>query len=186
MDYKDPFHGFLTEADREYLRGTKEVEEEAERGIRSRIRKRTLNGLLDFELLFEELDEADWKLLFEEIEPTELRRESTQMDERASSVITFLFKGIRDYADCDMEEVLTDGIRRAEWEQRRKVRHAVLDIQYSETATDEAIRKLDEGEKLSERERERLLERLQRIEQLESTREMFHVGPTATLDQEEE
>jgi hypothetical protein len=186
MEYKGPFHGFLTEADREYLEGSKDVENDAERGIRSRIRKRTLNGLLDFELLFEELDEADWKLLFEEPEPTELHRESTRMEERAASVIAFLFTGIRNYAECGMEDVLTEGIRRAEWTQRRKVRRAALDIQYSETPTDEAMRKLDEGETLSASERERLLEKMQLIEQLGALEDEFPVGPTATLDDDED
>jgi hypothetical protein len=179
MEYKDPFHGFLTEDDRAYLEGAKELDPEAERGTRSRIRKRILNGLLDYKLVFEELEEADWRLLFEDTEQTDLHRESPEMRERAEWVLAFLFAGIQEYADEDFEEVLTDAVRRAELTRERKVLSASLDIRYSETAREEAMRKLDTGEALTEEERETLLADLERFDRVRNSREAlgdFDIG----------
>lgn len=56
--------GLLTEADREFLRGERELSESAERNARQRIRDRVQTGIADFELLWSLLPDRDLELIF--------------------------------------------------------------------------------------------------------------------------
>jgi hypothetical protein len=61
---KDRPRGILSEADREFLQGEKELSESAERNARQRIRQRVTAGLADFELLWMCLSDRDLELIF--------------------------------------------------------------------------------------------------------------------------
>lgn len=57
--------GILTESQRRYLLGQRDVEPDSERVIRSRIRNRAIEAVRDFEILAIGLSERDHKLIFE-------------------------------------------------------------------------------------------------------------------------
>lgn len=57
--------GILSPADRQFLRGEKELSDSAERNARQRIRERVHASLADFELLWTFLSERDLQLLFD-------------------------------------------------------------------------------------------------------------------------
>jgi hypothetical protein len=175
MEYKGPFHGFLTTDDRRFLTGEKELNTDAERATRSRIRKRILNGMLDFKLLCDELEQSDWELLFEEPRATEPQRDSPEIHERTTWVIAFLFKGFMNYSSTDFESVLSDGIREAEWTEGRKLRSAELQLKYSETLKEETHRKLKQGEDLTDEERQAIIERLEFRERLREASESLGI-----------
>jgi hypothetical protein len=63
---RDGARGFLTEADRSYLRGESDIEPKSnsERHVRQRIRDRTVHALIDFSLVFGGLEERDREQLF--------------------------------------------------------------------------------------------------------------------------
>ena len=60
--------GLLTEADREYLSGTSDLEPQShgERRARERIRRRVKHALLDFEILFYCLEDRDIEQIYEQ------------------------------------------------------------------------------------------------------------------------
>jgi hypothetical protein len=61
---KDRPRGILSEADREFLQGKKDLSKSAERNARQRIRQRVKAGLADFELLWMCLSDRDLELIF--------------------------------------------------------------------------------------------------------------------------
>lgn len=63
--------GILSQADREYLDGHKELSEQGERDTRYRIRKRVKNAILDFPTVGQ-LSENDIELISEDIKPDNL------------------------------------------------------------------------------------------------------------------
>jgi len=57
--------GMLTQADREFLRGEKDLSDQSTRNTRRRIRNRFYQALLDFSVLWTYLGEDDLELIFE-------------------------------------------------------------------------------------------------------------------------
>jgi hypothetical protein len=90
----DRDRGFLTKKDRQFLRGELEYErEESAIHKRADIRERTRNALLDFTLLFQELDPKDREQIFEDHDYS-LRRGMID-------VIAFIAVGLSDDIDYD-------------------------------------------------------------------------------------
>lgn len=100
--------GILSQADREFLWGLKELSDQSERDARYRIRNRTEDGLRDLRVLNNSLDESDREQVFEKLTPGDL-----------VPVFEFLYKGISDNAD-DLDDateffemIAGTGVRRA-------------------------------------------------------------------------
>lgn len=68
MSHNRP-RGMLSESEREYLAGTGDVEpnSQQERNLRSRIRERLLNGLIDISLVLEQIEDRDLELVLDNI-----------------------------------------------------------------------------------------------------------------------
>ena len=64
--YKDRPQGVLTQREREYLAGESDIEPKSddERKIRQQIRDRVREGILDFRILFDHLEERDRNMIF--------------------------------------------------------------------------------------------------------------------------
>lgn len=58
--------GILTQADREFLRGEKELKPQSARKRRQQIRERVWNAIFDFWLLVDHLPDEDWEGIFEQ------------------------------------------------------------------------------------------------------------------------
>jgi hypothetical protein len=64
-DQSERPRSFLTEEDREYLRGESELKEGSEYNTKRRIRERTDSALRDFTLLFDHLEDSEQDKIFE-------------------------------------------------------------------------------------------------------------------------
>lgn len=150
----------LTPAQREYLRGKKEFEnDQSERDMRYKIRERVKNGLLDFELLADELEPRDRKQIFKDVRPAALRgdehinvEEMPQIDELEGLVhtIAFLYLAARD-ADLPFEKAVELGITEANFE--RPFVPSEVEVSIDERVEfdyDEIFDKIERGERLDE------------------------------------
>jgi hypothetical protein len=81
--------GILTEADRQYLEGEKELKPQSEREARQRIRNRLENGLLDLALLRFRLRDDDREPVAESIFP-----DDGQVDQYLTDIFGLLFRMI--------------------------------------------------------------------------------------------
>ena len=153
-------NALLTRGQREYLRGEKEFEnEQSERDIRYEIRERIKNGLLDFELLADELEPRDRKQIFKDVRPAALRGdehvnvdEMPQMDEMEGLVhtVAFLYLAARD-ADLPFEKVIELGISEANFE--RPFVPSDVEVRIDERVEfdyDEIFGKIERGRRLGE------------------------------------
>lgn len=91
-DHLDRDRGLLGESDRRYLLKAGDVEpgSQSERNIRSRVRTRLRNALLDFEILLEYLDERDREQVFQ-FDPEESLGEFAQTQTGITSTLAFLY-----------------------------------------------------------------------------------------------
>jgi len=103
--------GVLSPADREFLRGDRELSSvQAERNARARIRERVYDALLDFEVLVEHLDDRDGELVFEKRAND---ADGTEAFDAFVSTLAFLYRGLGE-TDLDFETVLREGVNLAE------------------------------------------------------------------------
>ena len=100
--------GILSEADREYLQGEKDLSEGAERNARQRIRERVTEGLRDFELLWMCLSDRDLELIFYPEEDDERRR----LRSWSHHAIAFIRLGLWTNRDPHADRI-TDAIEQA-------------------------------------------------------------------------
>jgi len=153
-------NALLTQGQREYLRGEKEFKnEQSERDIRYEIRERIKDGLLDFELLADELEPRDRKQIFKDVRPAALRGdehvnvdEMPQRDEMEGLVhtVAFLYLAARD-ADLPFEKVVELGISEANFE--RPFVPSDVEVRIDERVEfdyEEIFDKVERGERLSE------------------------------------
>lgn len=108
-------NGFLTKKDRAYLSGyatfdadSDEERAKKERDVRRRIRERTSNAILDFGLIFDELEERDRKLIFDPDSDNEADFLGSM-----EKLIAFLYLGTFVHVP-DFETILRRGIVRGE------------------------------------------------------------------------
>jgi hypothetical protein len=137
--------GVLSVADREYLRGERELSSvQAERNARARIRERVYDALLDFEVLVEWLSERDLELVFEK---RTAEAEGTEAFDALVSAMAFLYQGLG-RTDLDFETVLREGVNLAEAADDRAATVS-LDVTYHALDADHLRQKLAADESLS-------------------------------------
>lgn len=102
--------GFLTEKDREFLRGEKEYESKQGRYARRRsIRERTRGALRDFLLLCAELSVEERDKIFDTDPDSD---ESSELEEGVAKTIEFLYAGIGGYSG--FRQPLQTGVAKGE------------------------------------------------------------------------
>ncbi|MFW5938935.1 MAG: hypothetical protein ACOCSD_01715 [Halolamina sp.] len=137
--------GILSEADRAYLRGETDFSSvQSERNARARIRDRLYEGVRDFELLVEGLEERDRELVFE-------KRFGNTAGPAAFdalvSAVAVLYRGIGD-TGLAFEAVLKEAINVAEAGEGRAAT-VDLDVTYERLSPESLLHKLGQGEELS-------------------------------------
>jgi hypothetical protein len=137
--------GILTGSDRAYLRGETEFASvQSERNARARIRDRLFEGVRDFELLVEHLDERDRKLVFEKRFGN---ADGAEAFDALVSSLALLYRGIGD-TDLDFGEVLNEAVNVAEASEGRAAT-VDLDVTYERLSPESLLHKLESGEELS-------------------------------------
>ena len=137
--------GVLSTADREYLRGERELSSvQAERNARARIRGRVYDALRDFEVLLEYLSERDLELVFEK---RTAEADGTEAFDALVSTMAFLYRGLG-RTDLGFETVLREGVNLAEAADDRGATVS-LDVTYHALDADHLRRKLADDEPLS-------------------------------------
>lgn len=102
--------GILSAADREFLLDSaQDKTNQTARNTRSRIRERTVNGIIDFSLLFGNLEERDFDQVFSADDP-EL---NAALQSALVDAIAFLYRG-RKASDGSVDTALETAIRQAE------------------------------------------------------------------------
>ena len=134
--------GVLTPADRAYLRGEQSFGSvQSERNARARIRDRVYDGVLDFELLIEGLDDHDRELAFES------RGGGVETFDGLVATLAFVYR-VADDTGLDFERLLTEAVSLAE---ARDDRAASVDltVTYHGLTPDSLVSRLERGEPLS-------------------------------------
>ncbi len=145
MSGDDRQRGILSQADRAYLRGESDLAStQSERNTRARIRDRTYNAMLDFELLVERLPEHDRRLVFEKRFENMAGAEAF---DALVSAVSFLYRATED-TSLDFETVLNEGINMAEVREDR-VASVDLDMTFQSLTVEQLRHKLEAGEELS-------------------------------------
>ncbi|MDQ2050460.1 hypothetical protein RBH26_08165 [Natronolimnohabitans sp. A-GB9] len=104
----DRDRGFLTEADRAYLLGETEMSHEgSKRNAEARIRNRTRNAILDFDVLTQMLSKKDRRQVFEHVGSDD------DLQSGLTAMLAFAYLGLREQG-VDFEEVLVPAVRSAE------------------------------------------------------------------------
>lgn len=107
----DRGRGILTPSDREYLLGRKtDYTEHSKKQKRNRIRRRVRNGILDFPILFEHLEERDRKTVFD---PDDEYREAYTRG--IIDMLGFLHLGTMGFY-TPFKDMLSEGVGKAEQE----------------------------------------------------------------------
>ncbi|MFC3477606.1 hypothetical protein [Halobacterium litoreum] len=137
--------GVLTEADRAFLRGDRELGSvQSERNARARIRDRVYDALLDFEVLVEHLEDRDAELVFGK---RASESDGTEAFDAFVSHLAFLYSGL-EHTDLDFETVLREGVNLAEAANDRAA--AVdYDVTFHALDADHLREKVEDGESLS-------------------------------------
>lgn len=106
--------GVLGQSDREFLLGTSDVEPGSQqaRNIRARIRTRVINGLLDFDILLDHLQERDREQVFE-FDPDESLEDFARTQTGITSALAFLYDTSRK-DNQNYEEWVERAVRRIE------------------------------------------------------------------------
>jgi len=134
--------GILSESDRNYLRGETTLGSvQSERNTRARIRDRAYDGLLDFELLVDRLDDHDRRLVFEN------RSEGTETFDALVSAVAFIYQATSD-TGLDFETVLKEGINVAEAKADRAAT-VQFDLTFQSLTADQLRTKLERGKELT-------------------------------------
>lgn len=151
----DKPRGFLTDADREYLEGEKELSEGSEFNTRRRILKRAEQGFEDFALLFDQLSQTDRKKLFG-IEGVSVRTDPA-LEADIRDTLAFIFRGllvvrhmmIGSPPQTELDEVLSEAVRRVGEKEGYVVSDVSFEVEADRVNLDAALEKAKEGEKLS-------------------------------------
>lgn len=197
--------GILTQADREFLKGKKELSsEQSRRDARYRIRQRLRNAFLDFSILLRNLDRRDREQIFAPVEEfqnglgdsmnRELDRdriseimEDVMVSKGISDSMAFTYLGIGD-ANQSFETMLKSAISDAEEERGYVVDNVqiTIDIERGQADIEEIVQRFEQGEGLSESEMSTLL-RSDRFELDESALEDFlqHISQSVSDGLEE-
>lgn len=111
-DDTDRSRGVLTPADRAFLRGEREFQsKQSQRDARLRIRNRIENSILDFRILFDELEERDSVNVFS----SDSVDEKEQLQDGIINTLAFLYRGCKRAAFYPVfETMLRDGVKLAE------------------------------------------------------------------------
>lgn len=134
--------GILTPADRAYLRGDRSFGSvQSERNARARIRDRVYDGVRDFELLVERLDDRDRELAFES------RGGGVETFDGLVATLAFVYR-VADDAGLDFERVVTEAVNVAEAGADRAA-SVDLDVTYHALSAGELLDRLERGESLS-------------------------------------
>jgi hypothetical protein len=145
MTEEERDRGILTESDRAYLRGeTTFSSVQSERNARARIRDRLYEGVRDFELLVEQLDDRDRKLVFEKRFGN---ADGAEAFDALVSAVALLYRGIGD-TDLDFAEVLNEAVNVAEAGEGRAAT-VDLAVTYERLSPESLLHKLESGEELS-------------------------------------
>lgn len=137
--------GVLSPADREFLRGDRELSSvQAERNARARIRERVYDALLDFEVLVEHLEARDRELVFGKRASD---ADGTEAFDAFVSTLAFLYGGLGE-TDLDFETVLREGVNLAEASNDRAAT-IDYDVTFHALDADHLREKVDAGESLS-------------------------------------
>ncbi|QKY21011.1 hypothetical protein B4589_011730 [Halolamina sp. CBA1230] len=141
----DRERGILSEADRAYLRGESTFSSvQSERNARARIRDRLYEGVRDFELLVEGLDDHDRELVFGKRFGN---ANGPAAFDALVSALALLYQGIDD-AGLEFEAALHEAVNVAEAGEGRAA--AVdLDVTYERLSPESLLHKLENGEELS-------------------------------------
>jgi hypothetical protein len=146
---KDRPRGILSTTDREYLFGNKEyAQPQTDANRRQDIRKRVVNALEDFRVLFSQLPDKERSKIFESMQ------DETTLEGRLSAVIAFCYLGL----DCDQSQFqscLERGVLRAENHGKEisadsRATHVdiSLDIEYDPNI-ERLLTRLEEGDRLT-------------------------------------
>lgn len=117
---------------------------DGERNARARIRDRTYDAMLDFELLVERLSERDRRLVFEKRFG---EMEGADAFDALVSAMAFCYRAVGD-TGTEFEAVLREAVNVAEASDERAA-SVDLDVTYHSLTVPELRRKLDRGESLS-------------------------------------
>lgn len=160
-DHLERERGILSRRDREYLLGESDIRQgtQHERDVRSDIRSRIQNALLDFHLLVEHLEERDREQVFSvegwrNVEdPQQLRNDETDGFPKApidavDDVIRFVFLGRTDHNSSvnerdnghhfpEFEVALKQGLKRGYWDRGYVLQNLDLKIESHRDTDDE-------------------------------------------------
>lgn len=114
--------GILSQADRDYLLGKKDLSDQSQRDTRYRIRNRVENAIIDFYLLNAGLEQNDQKQVFEKAELDDLveifhfvhsgihlSRENSDIDATTELFETLVSEGLnRSLVELDSEHIIHD------------------------------------------------------------------------------
>jgi len=129
--------GILTQADRKFLQGEKELTDQSARNTRRRIRNRFYHALLDFSVLWTYLEEDDLELIFE----AEEDRKRGSVRRTAQDAISLLILGLWENDDFYPDR-LVYAIEQAAYAQDRSA-SIELDIEEEKMGSlDEILRRL--------------------------------------------
>lgn len=135
--------GGLSKADREYLLGERNYSsKQAERNTRARIRKRLIHSLIDFSLALEALPEKDRQQIFS---PNEVPH--PDLGSGLVGTLGFLYMGLTDMGELEFEDILLEGINRAE-AKRGFIAEVDLDVRRRPLETENIRARMDEGEEV--------------------------------------
>ncbi|MEZ3142408.1 hypothetical protein [Halobaculum sp. MBLA0143] len=135
--------GFLTPADREYLRGEREPGSvQSERNTRARVRDRTHEALYDFPVVIEQLEQRDREILCERLDG-----EGAAAFDALTAAVAFLHRVV-DGTELSFETVLAEGINVAAAADDRAAT-VELDVTYTALTAETIRQKARRGESLS-------------------------------------
>jgi len=152
MPGPDRDRGILTSADRDYLSGRTNLQDDSERNTRNRIRDRTRNGLYDFAYLNQDLENRDVSQLI-----TDSDRINEEIFEAAENVVAFLFRMCAHAPETPGEstnkrfqKLLRNGIQKG-LDHRYELLDFKLDLQYGleRERQNQLLRQLEEGGSLT-------------------------------------
>lgn len=102
----------LTNTHREYVWGERDLENsEHDRALRSRLRNRIINGILDFKLLQDHLDDSEIRKIVESFDSSE--PDDVVIDEPASALratVAFVYR-LAEESDLDPEKIIEEGAK---------------------------------------------------------------------------
>ncbi|AUX10469.1 hypothetical protein AArcSl_2854 [Halalkaliarchaeum desulfuricum] len=145
--------GFLTEADRAYLLGRREMTHEgSKRNAEARIRQRVTDAILDFDLLVQMLSKKDRRQVFEPV------GDDDQLLDGVTAMIAFAYLGLKEQG-VDFEDALVPAVRSAEEAYAADQFEAMVDVDVRfdvetsvEMAHEEIAARLETGQPITSRE----------------------------------